>query len=336
MTKSARMLASIDVIIVNFRTGSLVISCLESLELERHMLPNLRAIVVDNASGDGSAEQIRGAIEERGWDWVKLILSPTNGGYGAGNNIGICWALARGDAADFYWLLNPDTEVRPSAGVALAQFMSLNPAAGVAGSALLERDGKPWFYAFRFPTILGELERGACLAILSRLLKNRSVLRPMGSVPEKVDWVSGASFLIRRELLDAGSRFDQAYFLYYEETDFCLQARRAGWECWYVPDSVVMHIAGQSTGVTGHQIALRRLPAYWFRSRQYYFLKNHGRFYGMLADIAWMCGHMVARAKGRLRGVPESTPPRLLFDFARYSAFVPRRLISGWNDGRRA
>jgi GT2 family glycosyltransferase len=327
-------LPSIDVIVVNFRTASLVMSCLETLEQERCQLPELRAIVVDNASGDGSAAQIQRAIEARGWDWVKLIASPVNGGYGAGNNIGICWALDRHDPADCYWLLNPDTEVRPSAGLALARFMATHPKAGVAGSALLERDGSPWSYAFRFPTIMGELERGARLGFLSRLLADRATLRSMGDQPDQVDWVSGASFLIRRELLDAGLRFDETYFLYYEETDFCLQARRAGWECWYVPDSVVMHIAGQSTGVTGHQIALRRLPAYWFRSRQYYFLKNHGRFYSMLADLAWMSGHLISQAKRVARSQPQSDPPRLLSDFVRYSAFVPRRIAAGWNGGR--
>jgi GT2 family glycosyltransferase len=327
-------LPSIDVIVVNFRTASLVISCLETLEQERRQIPELRAIVVDNASGDGSAAEIQRAVEARDWDWVKLIASSVNGGYGAGNNIGICWALARHDPADCYWLLNPDTEVRPGAGLALARFMATHPNAGVAGSALLERDGRPWSYAFRFPTIMGELERGARLGFLSRLLANRAVLRSMGDEADQVDWVSGASFLIRRELLDAGLRFDETYFLYYEETDFCLQARRAGWECWYVPGSVVMHIAGQSTGVTGHQIALRRLPGYWFRSRQYYFLKNHGRLYSMLADLAWISGHLVSQAKRLARSHPQSDPPRLLSDFVRYSAFVPRRMVSGWNGGR--
>lgn len=319
-------LPSVDVIVVNFRTPSLVISCLESLERERGELPELRAILVDNASGDGSREKIERVIQERGWDWVKLIGSEVNGGYGAGNNIGICWALSRDDPAEYYWLLNPDTEVRPGAGVALARFMEAHRSAGIAGSALLERDGKPWSYAFRFPTIIGELERGARLGFLSRVFTKWSVLRAMGPVPAKVDWVSGASFIIRRQLLDDGLRFDETYFLYYEETDFCLQALREGWESWYVPDSIVMHIAGQSTGVTGRQVALRRLPGYWFRSRQYYFLKNHGRIYGVLADLAWIFGHGIAQVKAVFKRNPDPNPPRLFADFVRNSAFFPRRL----------
>src|SRR5690606_5064768 len=326
MTSDIGAFPSVDVIVVNFRTPTLVISCLESLERERLKLPRLRAIVVDNASGDGSREQIESIIHGRGWNWVTLIASEVNGGYGAGNNIGICWALAQDNAAEYYWLLNPDTEVRPGAGAALVRFMAAHKKAGVAGSALLERDGKPWSYAFRFPTILGELERGARLGILSNFLNRWSILRAMGSTPTKVDWVSGASFLIRRELLDDGLRFDETYFLYYEETDFCLQAQRAGWECWYVPDSVVMHIAGQSTGVTGHQIALKRLPGYWFRSRQYYFLKNHGRAYGVLEDLAWKWGYCIDRGKKTFKGDQHPEPPRLFGDFCRNSALLPRRL----------
>lgn len=323
---AALMLPTIDVIIVNFCTGSLVVSCLESLEAERRHVTGIRAIVVDNASADGSAEQIAAVIAARRWDWVTLIEASSNGGFGAGNNIGICWALERENPADFFWLLNPDTEVRPLAAVALASFMVSHPRAGIAGTALLEGDGQPWPYAFRFPTILGEVERGAQLGVLSRLLRRWAVLRTMDDRPAQVDWVSGASLVIRRALLEQGLRFDQAFFLYYEETDLCFHARRAGWQCWYVPGAVVLHIAGQSTGVTGRQHRFKRLPAYWFNSRRHYFLKNHGRLYGMLADIAWIGGHLIAVAKRWARGLPQSDPPRLLADFARHSAFVPRRL----------
>jgi N-acetylglucosaminyl-diphospho-decaprenol L-rhamnosyltransferase len=322
---------SIDVIIVNYCTGSLVVGSLASLEAERRLVPGLRAIVVDNASPDGSGDLIEATIAARGWDWVKLLRSPCNGGFGAGNNLGIDWALGRSDAADLYWLLNPDTIVQPRATSALTRFMADQPSAGIAGSALLEADRTPWPFAFRFPTILGEVERAARLGLLSRILKSRAVMRSMGSAPERVDWVSGASFVIRRALLEQGLRFDETFFLYYEETDFCLHAARLGWQCWYVPDAIVLHVAGQSTGVTGRQLALKRLPAYWFRSRQYYFEKNHGRLYGMIADIAWMAGHMISVTKARLRGTPLSDPPRLMIDFLRHSAFMPRRPDRDWS-----
>jgi GT2 family glycosyltransferase len=313
------------VVIVNYCTGQLVTHCLESLEVEREHGSRMRVIVVDNDSSDGSADLIDHVIQSRNWDWVDLLRSPDNRGFGAGNNLGIDWALEADDPADLIWLLNPDTRVMPGATDALVRFMARHPRAGIAGSALLLADGEPWPYAFRFPSLLGEIERGSRLGIVSRLLRNCAPLRLMGRKCEKVDWVSGASFVIRRDLLEDGLRFDEGYFLYYEETDFCLHAARMGWECWYVPDAVVLHIAGQSTGITGTQIKLRRLPAYWFNSRQRYFLKNHGRFYGILADVSWMAAHALARFKQLLRPGPDPDPPHIFQDFLRNAAFFPRR-----------
>lgn len=203
--------------------------------------------------------------------------------------------------------------------------MADHPAAGIAGSALLDADGKPWPFAFRFPSLLGEIERGSRLGFISRLLRDSATLRRMGDRCERVDWVSGASFVIRRELLEDGMRFDEGYFLYYEETDFCLHAKRKGWDCWYVPDAVVLHIAGQSTGITGKQVKLRRLPAYWFHSRRRYFLKNHGRLYGVLADFSWIVAHVLARLKQTVQHVADPDPPHLFQDFIRHASFLPQR-----------
>ena len=325
MSQTRNPLPTVDVIIVNYCTWPFVIACLESLESERRHLPAMRVIVVDNNSNDGSAGRIDAVIRARGWEWATLLCAETNGGFAAGNNLGVAWALERPSRADLFWLLNPDTEVLPMAGVELARFMAANPSAGIAGSALLEADGRPWPFAFRFPSILGEMERGARWGLVSRLLRGRATLRRMADRCEKVDWVSGASFVIRRELLESGLWFDEGFFLYYEETDFCLRARREGWECWYVPDAVVLHIAGQSTGVTGKQLVLRRLPSYWFNSRRRYFAKNHGRLYGMMADLGWIGAHLCSRAKQWLLQAPDSDPPRLLLDFLRHSTLMPRR-----------
>lgn len=317
--------ATVDVVIVNYRTGTLVVQCLESLEEDRAQCPDLRVIVVDNASNDGSADLIDQVIQSRDWNWVTLMRSPENRGFGAGSNLGIAWALDRPNPADLIWLLNPDTLVIPGAGATLARFMADHPAAGIAGSALLDADGKPWPFAFRFPSLLGEIERGSRLGFISRLLRDSATLRRMGDRCEKVDWVSGASFIIRHDLLEDGMRFDEGYFLYYEETDFCLHARRKGWDCWYVPDAVVLHIAGQSTGITGKQIKLRRLPAYWFHSRRRYFLKNHGRLYGVLADFSWIVAHVLARLKQTVQHVADPDPPHLFQDFIRHASFLPQR-----------
>ena len=325
MTMSASSPLRIGVVIVNYCTGALVVECLASLTREQETNPSLHVVVVDNASGDGSADAIDMMIADQRWDWVTLLRSPHNRGFGAGSNLGITWALDHLPNCDLVWLLNPDTRVLPGAVQALEQFMRTRPEAGIAGSALLDADGALWPYAFRFPSLLGEIERGSHWGLLSRILSGRATLRRMSDRCEKVDWVSGASFVIRRELLEAGMRFDEGYFLYFEETDFCLQATRMGWECWYVPNAVVLHIAGQSTGLSEKSIRFKRLPAYWFHSRQRYFVKNYGRLYGILADISWIAAHILARTKQLLRQGQDPDPPHLLQDFLRHASFLPQR-----------
>lgn len=317
--------SSILIAIVNYRTGGLVVDCLTSLAAEIEANPETRVVVVDNASGDCSCERIAMAIMQRGWSsWAKLVVSPVNGGFADGNNRAIAADMDAGASRDFVWLLNPDTLVRPGAIRILTEFMRAHPHAGIAGTLLDERDGTPWPYAFRFPTMLGEMERGARLGALSRLLRDHVIPLRMGDQPARVDWVSGASMLIRSTVFNEIGPMDSRYFLYYEETDFCLQARKAGWECWYVPGARVLHIAGQSTGLTGSQAVVRRMPPYWFESRRRYFVKNHGRLYAMAADILWMAGHAAWRLRRRLQSLADPDPPKLLKDFLRHSALLHR------------
>jgi GT2 family glycosyltransferase len=218
--------------------------------------------------------------------------------------------------------LNPDTEIKPGAVLALVRFLEAHSRAGVASGSFEHQDGTLWPIAFRFPSPAGELEAGCRLGIVSRLLRERSVPRTMGSQPEQIDWCSGASMMLRREVLETVGGFDEAFFLYFEEVDLCLRIKAAGWECWYVPESRVMHVRGQSTGVTVLEQAPRRLPPYWFESRRRYFVKHHGPAYAALADAAFLLGNGVGQLKDTLKRVPRT--PFLLRDLARESVFWPR------------
>lgn len=326
MTGRADGRPQILVVIVNYRTGKLAVDCLASLAGEVEANPALRVVVVDNASNDGSAETISAAIAASGWSaWAELVVSPVNGGFAHGNNTAVRRALAGFDPPDLFWLLNPDTQVRPGAVASLAAFFEDNPKAGIAGTLIQEADGRPWRFAFRFPSILGEFERGIRLSVVTRLLDNHRVLRPMGDAPELADWVSGASMMVRRKVFEDAGLMDDAYFLYFEETDFCLAARRAGWTCWYVPDACIMHIAGQSTGVTASDTGRRRLPRYWFESRRRFFVKNYGRGYAALADFAWLAAHLLWSGRRLLTGRPNDDPHHLLNDFLSVSALTKGR-----------
>lgn len=325
-TVSSSNEARVLVVIVNYKTGRLVVDCLRSLAAEMATFPKARVVVVDNPSGDDSVEILEAAIRDHGWSWASVHQAPANGGFSYGNNQAIRPALASAEPPDFVWILNPDTTTHPNALGALVDFLETHPKAGIVGSSLEEGDGTPWPYAFRFPSFWSELNEGVRLGVVSRLLAKYVVAREMKAVPERVDWLPGASMMVRREVFEKIGLMDEDYFLYFEETDFCLQAARADFETWYVPASRVRHIAGQSTGVTGKQNVARRLPGYWFESRTRYFVKNHGRLYGGVTDLARALGFLSWRARRALQRKPDEDPPKFLGDLLAHSALRSGKL----------
>lgn len=322
----------VAVVIVNYRTGELVASCLASLAAQVADRPDTHVVVVDNASGDGSAERIEAAIESLGAGaWARVMRAPGNGGFGAGNNLALrALRSSGGDGQRFaaYWLLNPDTEAQPGALKALADHLRDHPGCGIVGSQLLEADGQPWPYAFRFPSVAGEFESYARLGLVTRGLRDRAVARTMdiapGAPPQPTDWVSGASFMVREAVFEQIGLMDEGYFLYYEETDFSRRAAQAGWTSCFVPASRVLHISGQSTGVTGQQDRPRRRPDYWFESRRRYFRKTHGRAYAVAADLACMAGCALWHLARFIRRRPNTDPPGFMIDLLRHSALIRR------------
>ncbi len=310
------------VVIVNFRTPDLAIDCLASLDGQ--VLPALgdRAVVVDNASGDGSAERIGQAIADRGWGaWTSVLASPTNGGFAAGNNHAIRPALASDDPPEYVHLLNSDTIVRPGAVDALVGFLADHSQVGIVGSRLEDPDGTPQHSRYRFPGILSELEETVRLGLVTRLLKSKMAVIPIVDQPHAIDWVCGGSMMIRRAVFDDVGLLDEAYFMYYEETDFALAARKHGWESWYVPASHVVHLVGRSSGVTVRDRRPARTPPYWFASRRRYFVKNHGRSYAAAVDFASLVGFSLWRLRRAIQRKPDPDPPRSLTDRVRHSVF---------------
>ena len=309
------------IVIVNYRSASLTIDCLRSLAPEINNVPgSVRVVITDNASGDDSVEKLAAALRDNNWSgWATLQPLARNGGFAYGNNQAIGPALAGSDRPDYVLLLNPDTLVRSGAIAALMRFMDEHPEAGIAGSRLEHPDGTPQQSAFRFHSVLSELEGGVRIGLVSRLLKDRVVAMPVPESACKVGWVAGASMIVRREVFESAGLMDEAYFMYFEEVDFCLKASRDGWPCWYVPESRVVHLVGQTSGVTDRKRANKRRPAYWFDSRRRYFLKNHGRFKTFLANLAWSAGFATFRARQFLQRKPDSEPTRLLRDFLQYN-----------------
>ena len=197
--------------------------------------------------------------------------------------------------------------------------MDRHPHVGIAGSRLEELDGTPQRSAFRFHSPLSELEGSLKLGLVSRLLGGWVVAPPAIDQAFETDWVSGASMIIRREVFRDVGLLDEGYFTYFDDIDFCFNARKAGWPTWYVPASHVVHLVGQSTGVSGK--GSNRLPSYLFEARRRYYLKNHGRLYAAMADAGLIIGGSLWRLRVLL-GKPDSTTPCFLRDFIKHSVFL--------------
>ncbi len=308
------------VVIVNYRVAHLTIDCLHSVADEIGRAPDTRVAVCENGTGDDSAERIQKAIDDNGWDaWCTLTAISPNLGFTGGNNAILRPALQSPDSPQYFLLLNADTIVRPNAFKALVDFMDAHPEVGIAGSAQEYPDGTRHNSAFRFPTPISEFEGNLKLGPASRLLKKWVVALPANCACA-VDWVSGASMIIRREVLDDVGLLDEGYYTHFEDVDFCFNARKASWLVWYVPTSLIMHLAGQSTGLTVKNP--KRRPAYSFEARRRYFLKNHNAAYAAMADAGLIIGLALWRLRVTLTGKTDSTPPFLLRDSIRHSVFL--------------
>ena len=311
------------VVILNYRTSALVLDCLRSIEPQIRAIGDCHVSLVDGNSPDDSVAQIQAAIQANGWSsWIDFRPLPVNGGFAYGNNRGIKPYLADSQGPEFILLLNPDTVARDGALPALMKHMEANPRVSIAGSRLEDPDGTPQRSAFRFPGIASEIEYGRGFGPFARLLRNWQVALPVTDGTTDVDWVAGASMMVRRAVFESIGLLDEQYFLYYEEVDFCLRAQRAGFVCQYVPASRIVHLVGQASGVTGKSDTRRRRPAYWFESRRRYYTKNHGLLYTALADIAFAMSLGLYRIRRAVLRSPDGFPSHLLRDHVRHSVLL--------------
>lgn len=276
------------IVIVNYRTTDLVIDCMHSLSAQIADFNNIRVVVVDNNSGDGSELKLNAAIQRERWSsWADVMLLDKNGGFAFGNNASIRLAMASTESVDYIILLNPDTVALAGSIKTLVNFMDTHPGAGIAGSQLENANGSVECSAHTFPSPLGELDSAARLGLLSRWLGRYVVHTPSQTLAHQCDWVSGACMIIRRQVMEDIGLMDEGYFLYFEEVDFCRRAYQAGWQCWHVPDSRVIHLEGASTGI---RTTAKRRAGYWYNSRRRFFVKNYGITGLVAADVLWSIG----------------------------------------------
>lgn len=299
-------------VVVNYRTADLTARVVSALLKELEAFGEPCVLLVDNASGDGSVEALRESASREGWgDRVTLLAETHNGGYGYGINRAVQKGRELATPPDCYFVLNSDAFADPGAVQALVTFMQEHPDAGLCGGDIRDTARTSQAAAFRFPSATTELNDAAQTSLLKRLFRDPGTALPLPSEPTQVDWISGACMLIRAQVFADTGGFDEDFFLYFEEIDFCRRAALAGWRSYCVPSATITHLGSVSTGIRDRT---HRLPRYWFNSRHRYFTKHYGRRYALACDAAWAAGFLISEAKRRALSRQEAFPEHMFGD----------------------
>lgn len=310
-------------VLLNWRTAEMTLRAADSAERAMEGIAG-GIVVVDNDSGDGSFEQMSEALRDR--PRFRVVQSGRNGGFGAGNNVGIRLGLPDGSRPDYVYILNSDAFPAPDAIRLLLDYLEQRPKVGLAGSYIHGPDGEPHVTCFRFPSVASELEGAARTGPISRLLARRRVSIGVPDASGPVDWLAGASMMMREEVVRTVGIFDETFFLYFEETDLCRRASEAGWPTHFVRESRVEHIGSVSTGMK----TWKRVPGYWFDSRWHYFRKSGGTSLAILATLAHLAGGLILQARRVVQPKISAGPPHFLRDMISHSA---RQVFGSHNQG---
>lgn len=235
-------LAAVTPVVVTYRSHALVPALLQMLA------PFPSCIVVDNASDDGTAD----AIAAGALPGLRLVRSPVNLGYGAGNNLGI-----RHCTSEFILVLNPDVWIAPSDVLELLRAATSLPDAVALGPRILAPDG----------------QRQSEISFGHGARPTAPYVEPEGLVSTR--WLHGCCLLLRRAHFETMGGFDERMFMYFEEKDLCESATRRGLDCVYVPSASARHIGGASSKPSLSSAFVRQYH-YW-RSRQVFTGKHVGR-----------------------------------------------------------
>ncbi|MBN1220211.1 MAG: glycosyltransferase family 2 protein [Anaerolineae bacterium] len=286
----------LSIVIVNWNVKNLLRHCLQSLFDASRSNSELTTeiIVVDNASTDGSSQMLRDEFPQ-----VQLIASDENLGYAWGNNTATAAATGR-----YLFILNPDTVVQPDTLNRLVNYMDARPEVGGLAPQLRWPDGTVQSSRRRFPT-LGSLFWESTLLEQwfpdNRYARHYHLADTSPHQPQKVDWAVGAALLIRRKAWEQVGPLDEDFFMYFEETDWCRRAARAGWEIHYLPDAQVIHYEGKSSGqvVAARALRFQRSKLRYARkyfgkgwaTALYFFLWATFACQWLAETIKWLIGH---------------------------------------------
>jgi hypothetical protein len=281
----------LSVVVVTWNTRALTLDCLASLSAALESASDLAAevLVVDNGSGDGTAE----AIRER-FPAVGVIALPANVGFAAGCNAGL-----RAIRGRHVLLLNSDARVPPETLERCLRFLDRHEDVGMVGPQLLHPDGRRQNSIHNFPIVATELLPKFLFQVLFR--RRFPSRRWVGEEPLDVEAVNGAAIFARAEAVRAIGPLPEDYFFFLEETEWCLRAHRAGWRVVHLPTAFAIHLSGASS--KRREPALTRIE--YHRSLYHFFRVNRGP--GSMATVFCMrllksLFHVVAQAPLALFG----------------------------------
>lgn len=230
---------ALDIIVVNYNSGPHLADCLESLSRQGNRSA-ASVTVVDNGSQDGSLERARRRYPDH-----RYLLNPVNRGFAAGVNQALAFARA-----EHILLVNPDVIVLPGALRRMQDFMDRTPRCGVLGGEILDAAGRYQPTARRFPDYFNVVfgRRSLLRRLLPRNPGSRRYLYLDldRSRPQPVDFLEGSLWMIRRRALEDTGPFDEDFFLYLEDADFCRRMAGQGWETWWLPKAYAIHFRGES------------------------------------------------------------------------------------------
>ncbi len=240
----------LSIVIVNFNTKKLTLDCIRSVISATSGI-KYEFVVVDNASSDGSLTAIS---KIKGLARIKIVQNNKNLGFGKANNQGIKKSLGR-----YILLLNSDTKLNENVLGEMVAWMDKNPKIGVASCALRNKDGSMQGTGGYFPTLFRVF---AWMFFLEDIPILDRFIKPFHPVHEQspfykglnrfdsemqMDWVTGAFFLIRKEVIEKVGYFDEDYFMYTEEVDLCFRIKKGGWNVYYTPYWSITHLGGASS-----------------------------------------------------------------------------------------
>jgi GT2 family glycosyltransferase len=283
----------LGIVIVNYRTLALTERCIASLA-PMLAAADARAVVVDNNSQDGSYESLRDyCASQPESDRLRVVQAARNGGFSAGNNIGVEQLKS-----EYILLLNSDAVVQPGALDEIVEAAAAAPGAGIVTPRIVSSGGEEEVSRFRNHSPLSEFVDGAQTGPITTLFRVAETPIYPDDWRTLPDWVSFAAVLIRAQAIDKVGPMDEGFFLYYEDCDYCRRIRTSGFTIAFAPDAVFTHDAGGSTNLRASEKVQSRLPSYYYASRSRYFRKFYGPAGPLLANVAWLAGRGIAKARG--------------------------------------